>query len=353
MAYNIKADKNPLAVNIRKLQRYNFNFFTLEEVVFFEYLVVKAPLFKFKEFYHSTYTIDKEIGIKRNKLESIINKFGKMGLLKVEVKGFPKVKHFTVNFEKIRFFLPKIYQSDENGKLSADMNKLLVDYYNPLVETYQKKNINKETIKETLKKEYIESDTGWNSFTNNFLEKIRINKKEYNLSDAAIKYDEQALYQTYKTYGDDAIPYLEDFLKKNTRLAKISEFLKPDKHAISKNAFIEEEKIQEKIDGKKLIETLTQCFNDRREMASSAKKKFSKTSLIANNVIIEKAAQVLKQIGENEINHAFIAFADAIISDKIQPRKILPYFFTWQYGSYSVIEEYLDHFNVSYSISSK
>ena len=274
MAYNIKADKNPLAVNIRKLQRYNFNFLTLEEVIFFEYLVVKAPLFKFKEFYHSTSTIAKEIGIKRSKLESIINKFGVMGLLKVEVKGFPKVKHFTVNFEKIRFFLPQIYQYAENGKLSADMSKLLVDFYNSLVETYQQKNINKETIKGTLK-ENIEFDSGWDSFTNNFLEKIRINKKEFKLSDAAIKYDEHALYQTYKTYGDDAISYLNDFLKKNTRLAKISDFLKPDKHAVSKNAFIEEEKIQEKIDGKKLIEALARSFNDRREMASNAKKKFS------------------------------------------------------------------------------
>lgn len=350
MAYNIKADKNPMAINIRKLQRYNFSFFTLEEVVFFEYLVVKAPLFKFKEFYHSTSTIAKEIGIKRSKLESIITKFGRMGLLSVEVKGFPKVKHFTVNFEKIRFFLPKIYQSAENGKLSADMNKLLVDFYNPLVETYQKKNINKETINETLKKENIERDTGWLAFANNFLEKIRISKKEYHLSEADIKYDEQALYQTYKSYGDDAISYLDDFLKKNTRLAKISDFLKPDKHAVSKNAFIEEEKIQEKIDGKKLIEALSRCFNDRREMASDSKKKFSKTSLIANDVIIDKAAQALKRISENEINHAFIAYADAIIADKVQPRKILPYFFTWQYGSYSVIEEYLDHFNVNYSI---
>ena len=339
-----------MAVNIRKLQRYNFSFFTLEEVVFFEYLVVKAPLFKFREFYHSTATIAKEIGIKRSKLESIITKFGKMGLLQVEVKGFPKVKHFSVNFEKISFFLPKIYQSAENGKLSADMSKLLVDFYNPLVETYQKKNINKETIKETLKKEYLD-DSGWNAFAYIFIEKIRLGKKELFLSDAAIKYDEQALYQTYKTYGTDAITYLDDFLKKKSRLAKISDFLKPDKYAISKNVFIEEEKIQEKLDGKKLIETLGKCFNDRREMATDSKRKFSKTNLIANDVIIDKAAQALKSISENEIQHAFIAYADAIISNTVQPRKILPYFFTWQYGSYSVIEEYLDRFNVNYSIS--
>lgn len=352
MAYNIKADKNPMAVNIRKLQRYNFSFFTLEEVVFFEYLVVKAPLFKFREFYHSTATVAKEIGIKRSKLASIINKFGKMGMLKVEIKGFPKVKHFTVNFEKIRFFLPQIYQSAENGKLSADMSKLLVDFYNSLVENYKKKNINKETIKETLKNENKDNDAGWIAFADIFLEKIRLIKKELNLSDLAIKFDEQALYQTYKSYGEDTISYLAEFLSKNTFRSKIAEFLKPDKYAISKNAFIEESKLQETLDGKKLIEGLAKCFNDRRENASTPKKKFSKTSLISNDVIIKKASQVLKHIGENEINHAFIAFADAIITDKIQPRKILPYFFTWQYGSYSVIEEYLDFYNVHYSFRS-
>ena len=349
MAYNIKADKNPLAVNIRKLQRYNFNFFSLEEVVFFEYLVVKAPLFKFQEFYHSTATIAKEIGIKRSKLESIINKFGKMGLLKVEVKGFPKVKHFTVNFEKISFYLPQIYQSAENGKLSADMSKLLVDFYNVLVDSYKQKYSNKETIKES-KIENLECDAGWKTLTKIFLEKIREYKKQYNLSEAAIKYDENALYQSYKTYGDDIITYLAEFLNKNTWRAKIADFLKSDKYAISKNAFIEETKLQDKQDGKKLIESLAQRFNDRRESAATSKKKFSKTSLIANEVIIEKASQALKQIGENEINNAFIAFADAIINNQIKPRKILPYFFTWQYGSYSVIEEYLDHFNVNYSI---
>lgn len=35
-------DKHPLSINILKLQRYNFNFLKCEEVVFFEFLVVKG-----------------------------------------------------------------------------------------------------------------------------------------------------------------------------------------------------------------------------------------------------------------------------------------------------------------------
>lgn len=140
MAYNIKADKNPTCVNILKLQRYNFRFFSLEEVIFFEYLVVKAKAFGFGQFYHSTETISGETGIKRTKLDTIIGKFNTLGILDVEVKGFPKVKHFKVNFEKIQALLSQIYQSAENSKLSADMLKLLTGFYNPLVESYQKKN---------------------------------------------------------------------------------------------------------------------------------------------------------------------------------------------------------------------
>jgi hypothetical protein len=148
----------------------------------------------------------------------------------------------------------------------------------------------------------------------------------------------------------DTLTYLEDYFRKKTWQSNISDFLKPDKVLITNNAFIEAQIAQDKIDGKKLIASLSSCFNDRREMASDSKRKFSKTSLITNDVIIEKACQALKKISENEIYHAFIAYADAIISNKIQPRKILPYFFTWQYGTYTVIEEYLDHFNVNYSI---
>lgn len=50
-----------------------------------------------------------------------------------------------------------------------------------------------------------------------------------------------------------------------------------------------------------------------------------------------------------QINNAFIPYTDAILNGGIHPNKILPYFFTQKYGSYPVIEEYLDHFNVNYA----
>ena len=61
----------PFAVYIKKLSQYNFNFLSTEEVVFFEYLVVKGKSFKFKQFYHSDATVEKETGIRRYKLNAI------------------------------------------------------------------------------------------------------------------------------------------------------------------------------------------------------------------------------------------------------------------------------------------
>ena len=89
MAYKINKDANPMAINLLKVQRYNFNYFGLEEVCLFEYLVVKGKSFGFKQFYHSTATIQKEIGLKRNKLNTILTKFQKLGIIMIEIKGFP------------------------------------------------------------------------------------------------------------------------------------------------------------------------------------------------------------------------------------------------------------------------
>lgn len=138
-----KVDTNPTAINILKLQRYNFGFFAIEEVVFYEYLLVKARAFGYKEFYHSTATITKETGIRRSSLDAIIKKFVALGILNLCVKGFPKVKHFTVDFNTIYKLLPKIYQFAENSKLYAENLKLLVDFYKPLAEINQQKNIKK------------------------------------------------------------------------------------------------------------------------------------------------------------------------------------------------------------------
>ncbi|MGV3529140.1 MAG: hypothetical protein ACO1OO_09610 [Flavisolibacter sp.] len=354
MAYNLEKDKNPTCVNIIKLQRYNFKFFSLEEVVFFEYLVVKAKAFGFGQFYHSTETISSQTGIKRTKLDTIIGKFNKLGILHVEVKGFPKVKHFTVDFEQIQALLSQIYQSAENGKLPADMLKLLSGFYNPLVESYQKKNKLIRIDKENNKKEKPVGDTDWDAFGVIFNEFILDLKIELNLREVQCKYDEQHLYNLYSNYEQEVIlENLRRYFKQNSFGGKVSDFLKTEKLSTKKNSFIEKAIFEEKKFAENLVKNLESIFNERRETNSTSKKRYSKTGLAINSAIIEKVRKVLKQRGEQEIRNSFIAYSDAIIKNDIQPAKILPYFFSENFGEYGVLDTYLDYFNVNYAIQIK
>jgi len=351
MAYDIKKDKNPFAINILKLQRYNFDFFSTEEVVLFEYLIVKAQAFGYKEFYHSTQTISSETGIKRRKLLSILNRFQDLGFLEIEIKGFPKIKYFFVNLLKIQDLIPQIYQFVHSYQLDVQTYKLYVQMYQPYVQTYQQKNTNKNIKKET-KEETIVVDTDIASFSTTINDFLFDLKKELKLNDKQIEYKMSELQPVYDNYEkDDILTFLRSFfLKKNS--SNISLFLKQDPLNGRKNVWIEQEISDEKEAAKKVAESLQEVYNQRRVMASKekgAKRGYSKTSLAINNAIISKVMHALKVRGENAINNAFIAYADAIIKNEIQPQKILPYFFTINAGEFSVLDAYLDRFNVAYS----
>ncbi len=142
---------HPFAVNFKKLQQYNFSVFSLEEIVFFEYIIILAKTFGYKEFYHSTSTITKDTGIKRAKLEKIIQKFADHTFIAVEVKGFPLVKYFRVNIPFICENLHHIYQFEGNSKLHAETCKLYAEISKQYVETNTQEKLIQETNRETKK----------------------------------------------------------------------------------------------------------------------------------------------------------------------------------------------------------
>lgn len=353
MAYDIRKDKNPMAVNIQKLQRYNFDFFSLEEVILFEYLVIKGKAFQFKPFYHSSATIAKETGIKRNKLDSILKKFQGLQLIKVELKGYPKVKHFLVNYPVIPSLFGKIYQFAENGKLSVENRKLLDDFYKPFVETYQKKNIKEETIKET-KKEKEDGDsvlTAAFSGLNEFLFEL---KQEFSLNDQQIKFSDADILPLLKKYELEVIKEMaRRFFQKNSFSAKFSNFLKTDKQFPDKNIFIEKELKQDLDFAKRFVQKLEDTFNTRRDMITKDKqfkKGLSQTKIVINDNIIKKASAALQEKGELAINHAFIVYADEVLKGNLSVQKLLPFFFSKDaFGEYNVIDNHLEYFNLHYS----
>ncbi|HAT65208.1 MAG TPA: hypothetical protein DCS66_11495, partial [Flavobacteriaceae bacterium] len=190
-----KEDTHPLAINIQKLQRYNYDYFNCEEVVFFEYIVVK---------------------------------------------GMPRVKYFTVHFPKIVELIPKIYQLSNNGKLSSDFSKHLSNFFIPLVDNYQQKNNIKNNKEEINKKEKKDSDSESEdvlSFFNNYLSSLKYQK---NISPAALKFNDLDLFPALKEYEIDFIcEYLEKYFEEENR-PTLSKFFTFDSIAINKLKYVEQ-----------------------------------------------------------------------------------------------------------------
>lgn len=350
-----KEDKHPLAINALKLQRYNFNYFNCEEVVLFEYLVVKGMSFKTRdEFFHSTSTITNETGIKKHSLNTIIEKFKKLGIIEVVVKGMPRVKYFKVIYPKIIELLPNIYHSAENGKLSADFRKILTDFFQPLAENYLKKN-NIQNTKEEYKKEKEDIDTDRDNTFSVFYDFISFLKYDKGLDEKKLKVDTNLLHIAFDTYGAETVlSYLEKYFNNNNRFGSVTEFLKFDKLDNRKLVYIEQELAIERKHTEDFLKKLESTFNRRREMITNDKKNkkgLSTTTLVINESVKKLVNEALSKKSELEIENAFIAYTDAVLNDKVSVKKFLPYFFSKQFGEYSVIETYLDYFNLSYSYS--
>ncbi|WP_339660033.1 hypothetical protein [Croceibacter atlanticus] len=348
-----KKDTHPLAINIQKLQRYNYDYFNCEEVVLFEYLVIKGMAFKSRvDFYHSSETIRKETGIKKHSLRSIISRFESLGIISTEIKGMPRVKHFQVHFPKIVELFPKIYHSSENGQLSAEFSKHLFDFFHPLVENYQKKNNIKNNNKENNKKEtsvYVEEDVESFKNFNDFLSKL---KYENNLTERVLTYSAIDLHKVLQAYDFDILKkFIEKYFREES-LPSLKKFFKFDKLNTNKLTFIEEQLIEDNRYVEAYIETLQKTYNSRIKMYNKrddTERKKSESKLVVTKKIQEKIKIALEELTEVEINHAFISYIDTLLNGDSGVRKILPYFFSYSYGEYNVINEHLDYFNLNYS----
>jgi hypothetical protein len=345
------ADKIPFALNVLKFQRYNFSYFSCEEVVFFEYIIVKSKAFKQNSFFHSSETIFQETGIKKHSLSSIIKRFKQLGYLTVEVKGMPRVKYFIVNFVRIYEDVGLIYQLEENGKPLYDFRKLLADFFQPLVETYQEKYINKHIRKEIKKekKDNISEEVLvlFNLF-NKYLEELKI---DLNLTPSQYSYNDIDLIKALKNYHlDELKTYLKKFYQTG-RQKKLNEFLRFDLVTREKLLFIKEEKEKEEKYFNDFFTSLEELYNRRIEMYNDDKynkRGKSQTKLFFNQNIKEKFKEPLTTFGEVGLRNAFMAYSDAVLQGNIKPQKFLPYFLSKNFGEYGVIITYLDYFNIQY-----
>lgn len=92
----------PLCCNILRLQSY---LLAPDELILFDWLVVKQISFRYKPFHYSQMRVEDETRIKRTRQEAIIAKFKEWGIIDVEVrqnevtKG--QVRYFSVLFNQL------------------------------------------------------------------------------------------------------------------------------------------------------------------------------------------------------------------------------------------------------------
>lgn len=107
--------------------KYNSSFFSCDERVFFEGLLIKFKRFDFKPFYWSKETIFKEIGVKKDRATKIIERFSKLGIISTEIRKSvvdnrpQQITYFNVNSERILELVSQIFIS-HNENYSAEMH---------------------------------------------------------------------------------------------------------------------------------------------------------------------------------------------------------------------------------------
>lgn len=118
-------------LRLLSFQKYNSDFFSCDERVFFETLLIKFHSFNFKPFFISYPTIQKELGIKKDRLITISKKFQKLGFLTSEIKTSlienrpSQITYYALDADKIMELLPQIYKRKDFYDIENDLKKYL------------------------------------------------------------------------------------------------------------------------------------------------------------------------------------------------------------------------------------
>lgn len=116
--------KHPLATNFKKLLQYDFEFTKLDEAIFFEWLIVKQKSFgEGNPFFYQNRRIIAELGIKRNRLNSIKSKFLDYGL-SIGCAGFLNTTHYLVEYDFIEKFIYDHVKYEERSRMLRNIRHL-------------------------------------------------------------------------------------------------------------------------------------------------------------------------------------------------------------------------------------
>jgi hypothetical protein len=208
-------NRHPLAINILKMQEYDFSKTKLEEIVFFEWLVIKRISFGTDTFFYQQRRVTEEIGIKRTRLETLRKVFEKLGLVVdhsnvfntttyhvslIFVNNFIKYgvkKEFqkpkSLNIDKLHFNTKKPISVGDRKKIKsllADLNEV----YNKRRKIYNDNNIEQEY-----------------TFTG-----LPVNEKSYKqLNELSKVYEKEVIKNSFISYCDEVIVDKDRVVKAN------------------------------------------------------------------------------------------------------------------------------------------
>ncbi|MEB8346883.1 hypothetical protein OO010_12545 [Flavobacteriaceae bacterium KMM 6898] len=116
--------KHPLATNFKKLFQYDFRFTKLDEAIFFEWLIVKQKSFgEGNPFFYQNRRVIEELGIKRNRLNSIKLKFRDYGL-NINCTGLLNATHYLVEYDFIEQFINNHVKHEEQHEMLKNIRHL-------------------------------------------------------------------------------------------------------------------------------------------------------------------------------------------------------------------------------------
>ncbi|MCL6275423.1 hypothetical protein M3P19_15520 [Muricauda sp. 2012CJ35-5] len=195
---------HPLAVNFSKFKVYDFSFVNLEEVIFFEWLIVKQKCFgEGNYFFYQNKRIIEELGIKRTRLETIKGKFLDYGL-QIEQKGSLNITHYQVSYDFIENIVSDFVK--EEYRFAYIQNIRTLSFKSEKLTTTEEKEHTLELIRE-LSFIYNERREVFNELN---LNKVRILNIEldftgstiYNLSRLMKRYSLDTIYVTFTLFVD-------------------------------------------------------------------------------------------------------------------------------------------------------
>jgi hypothetical protein len=208
-------NKHPLAINILKIQEYDFSKTKLDEVVFFEWLVIKRISFGTDTFYYQQRRITEEIGIKRTRLETIRTTFLGYGLV-IEHSIIYNTVNYTVSLEFIKKFIDAGVKKEFQKPKFLNLGKLHFNTEKPISKNERKKIDDLISRLNDLfnKRRKIYSDK--NDEIEYTYSSLPINEKSYKyLLRLKSVYDNETIENGFTSYCDNVIMFKDRIVKSN------------------------------------------------------------------------------------------------------------------------------------------